>query len=309
MSLPDYIIVGIQKSATTFVHETLRSHPEIYAQPGEVTVFRDFRGYEHEIPHYFSNLIRDRDQKSQEIVGIKFPEYLADSHCATSIKKVVPHVKFIAVLRNPIERIVSAYYHYVSSGLVPLKDINQGLPEIMQGKHFVKYPKSSDLVEYGFYFKHLRSYLAHFGMEQFLILLYEDVRVDPVQSLKNALKFLGVDNSLPLQFPKRRLGKTVSSIARLGFHRWRNPILYDFDYGEKKVVIKNDYERLRRILFWGTNFIDRNILSAFYKNEKPKLSNELASQILEVYIEDIISLERLLGMDLSKWKTKPEWSR
>lgn len=306
MSLPDYIIVGAQKSATTFVHETLRSHPEIYAQPGEVTVFRDLKDHEHEIPHYFSILFRGRDHNSQKVAGIKFPEYLADPHCAKSIKKVVPNVKFIAVLRNPIDRIVSAYYHYVSAGLVPLKNINQGLPDIMEGKHCFKYPKSSDLVEYGFYFKHLRSYLAHFSMEQFLILLYEDIRVAPVQSLKNALKFLSIDNSLPLQLPKRRLGKTVTSISRLAFHRWRNPIFYGFDCVNKKVVIKNDYERLRMVLFRGTSLLDRHILSAFYRSEKPKLSDELASQLLDVYIDDILLLERLLGLDLSKWKTKPE---
>jgi hypothetical protein len=300
MALPDYIIIGIQKSATTFVHEAVRSHPQVFAAPGEITVFRDLYGQEDKIPAYFENLF-GRNTKGK-VLGIKFPEYLPDPLSALSIKNVVPDVKLIVVLRNPIARIVSAYYHYVSHGIAPLLEINLGLSEIIQGKHFAEYPQSEDLVEYGFYYKHLSEYLKYFDKGQLLILLYEDIKANPQQVLVRVLNFLNVDNAIHLKLPKRRLGKTVSSLERLRFHRWRTPIFYGFNRSINRIFVKQDHKSIRKTIFRATTFFDKVVLALIFKDEKPKLSPELARQLSYIYERDITLLESLIGRDLSAWK-------
>lgn len=298
MPLIDFIIIGAQKSATTFVQRTLGSHPGICMPRDEITVFRD--AISNEDIRLIRKLFAANIQ--EKVKGIKFPEYLTNENCAKNISSFLPEAKLIAILRNPVDRIFSAYYHYVSAGLAPISDMNKGLYEIIDGRHQEEYPKTRDLIEYGFYYKYLRIYLDYFTRDQILILLYEGIQQNPETSMKKVLAYLGVDNNAELRYPKRRLGKTIYSLPRLRFHIWRNPILFAYDYAKRRVVFKQRFRIARSTIFSATNLFDRLILRYLFKEIKPTMTADLKRTLIDIYKKDICNLEVILGRDLSHWR-------
>jgi hypothetical protein len=95
--------------------------------------------------------------------------YLHKPECPERIHRHIPHAKLIVVLRDPVDRAVSAYYHQVKMGFAPLKSVNRGLLEIIYAGHTERYRRSAEVIGYGFYHKQLRCYLEFFRIEQMLV--------------------------------------------------------------------------------------------------------------------------------------------
>lgn len=98
--------------------------------------------------------------------------------------------KLIVLLRNPVERAVSAYLHHVAHGTLdfdtPLLDAS---PEL-------------GLVDIGFYSRHLKYWLSQFNRDQLLILCTEeDLSIQSEKTLAGVFAFLGVDPGFSAQGP------------------------------------------------------------------------------------------------------------
>src|SRR5271166_1577090 len=117
--LPDFAIIGAGKSATTWLHMGLRKHPEIFLPENETPFFEDPYYCESDLRPLFSEL---RAARGYATVGIKRPNYLCTPGCADRLAKHIPRARLIAMLRNPVERAVSQYFHLVRSGRLPVED-------------------------------------------------------------------------------------------------------------------------------------------------------------------------------------------
>jgi len=104
--LPDYIIIGAHKSASTFVHKCLMEHPDIYMPKDEIPFF--------EIPDYESSSLSELEKyfkgRKEKRFGIKRPSYIGKPEVPARISNDLPDAKLIAVLRDPVDRAVSSYY-------------------------------------------------------------------------------------------------------------------------------------------------------------------------------------------------------
>ena len=116
--LPDFIIIGVQRCGTTSLYCNLVQHPNIFpAFVKEVHFFDiDFiKGINWYRPHFPSRLYKyyiTRICKQGFITGEASPSYIIH-RLAKRISKILPRVKIIILLRNPIYRAYSHYCHQV----------------------------------------------------------------------------------------------------------------------------------------------------------------------------------------------------
>ena len=85
-----------------------------------------------ENPTYSSEKIFELEKlltsaKDEKIIGIKRADYLARPECPAHLAKHIPKAKLIAILREPIARLVSAYYWYMKLNYLPLAPLNEGV--------------------------------------------------------------------------------------------------------------------------------------------------------------------------------------
>ncbi len=297
--LPNFLIIGAQKSATTFIHMCLAEHPEIYMPSQEISYFEN--PYYYQIPRaQFEKIFIDAYNK--KALGIKRPTYLAKPECPKRIKDIIPHAKIIAILRNPIERVVSAYFHYINYGFISLKPIEKGMPELLGGRYRKKYPRAEEIIEFSFYYKNLKRYFDLFNKEQLLILFYKNIMKDKLQQVQNIYRFLKVDNSyIPTRLQSQPQA-VIYSLPRIKILRLRNKHLYTYNKDKTRLYSKTQNYLDKKICRMIDTF-DASFLSSWFNNQKPILSRELRQRLYEIYAQDIQNLEELLHVELSHWKS------
>ncbi len=188
MSL-NFIIIGAQKAATSFVHDCLREHPSVQMAIEEIPSFES-PDYEHGGKE---SILNSYSAPQGMICGIKRPSYLGKPEVPDRIHALCPGAKLILVLRNPVDRAVSAYFHYVKHRFIPFTDLSTGMERLLDGSLQTSHPAAKDILEYGFYGRHLRTYLNRFPKVQIHILFHEDIVADGKQVIRSVYRFLGID--------------------------------------------------------------------------------------------------------------------
>lgn len=293
--LPDFAIVGAQKSASTFIQDGLSSHQDIYMPKGETRFFED--------PEYqdgnISPLTSLFKGHAGKVKGIKRPDYLGRAEVPARMKAVNPDIKIIVVLRNPVERLVSAYYYYIKLGFIPVVDINEAIPRLLKGES-IGNQKARDLLGYGKYATHLGRYLSCFPKDQLLILMQEDIASSPKDSLETTCAFLGVDPE-KARPPLRHVNAGVYPLTRLRFLTRRNRYLYRYDAETGKLVHRKmtpgGYAAAAII-----TTVDRYVLERVIGNDKPELHDDVRSMLLQYYRDEVDETERVIGRNLKDWK-------
>ena len=184
MPLIDFVILGAQKSGTSLLAARLRKIPGVHLPEREVRYFRD--------PFFGPpDLLADEvgNPGDSRLVGIKHPAYLAYPHVPDRIKAHNPNVRMIVVLRDPVERIVASYFHYLRLGQIPLEFPETGLARVLEDSGAS--PKYADIGGFGFYHRHLVRFLEHFPRDRLLVVEHERL-VRESEPFRAVLDFLGL---------------------------------------------------------------------------------------------------------------------
>ena len=110
MEIRHFIVGGAQRSATTYLSTALSAHPEIrMAEPlrPEPKFFLKPELFEHGIEAYYDNFFPKNDAETAAVYGEKSTTYIESEAAAKKIKSMIPDVKLIFMLRNPIDRAMS----------------------------------------------------------------------------------------------------------------------------------------------------------------------------------------------------------
>ena len=291
--LPNFLIVGAPRCGTTTLYKSLKQHPQIFLSPLKEPMFfileGDYQIYPgpdrpegpREIADYRSLY---SDVRSEKAIGEASPCYLSSTVAPIKIKKYIPDIKMIALLRNPVDR---AYSNFIFNRLVgrePLADFSEAVAaeEDRAKNGWFKY---WDYMEAGFYGMHIERYLSYFRPHQFRFFLFEDLINTPDTLFRNAFQLLGVDENVQIAKPEKFNSSGIP----------RSRIVQDFI--DKPSIIKAP---LKKILSKGmqyrllTKFTNRNL-------KKPLLSQEIRNQLLALFREDIVKTQDLINRDLSAW--------
>jgi len=303
-ALPNFLILGSAKCATTSIHYYLNQHPEIFMTGKKECHF--FCAPEIDDRHYQPQYqpIRKRgeyeslfkDVGASRVLGESSPMYLFYPQAAERIREAIPNAKLLAILRNPADRAFSAYLHAVRDGLesLPFEEALEAEPERMRSG---QYSATHAYGEFGFYFEKLRPYYDRFSRDQIKVLLYEQVNGNMQESLRDLCEFLNV--SADFSFDTRpRLN--VSGVPK---KRWIQRFAEELGKDSWWVnIVKKPFTNSAWV---------RTVKTLQYSNyKKPTLSAEARTRVLERYREDMDKLSRLISQDvLSVWTSSPESSR
>ena len=183
--LPNFIVIGAGKCATTSLCELISQHPEVsFSNPKEPNFFSNDELYGSEEGwEWYRSIFPDSVGKA--MIGEGSGRYSSKECFPKTAKRIAEHIpdcKLIYIVRHPIERIESLWMENVYQGLESALPFNQALkkfPEV--------YIDSSN------YLRQLEHYRQYFPNEQILTLFYENFRKDPDAVMRDCFEFLGLD--------------------------------------------------------------------------------------------------------------------
>lgn len=206
--LPDYIIIGSMKCGTTSLFKYLEQHLQILPGVRKEVNFFDLN---HERGEYWyrSCFPLKTNVKPGQITGEASPRYISHPHVAARIKALIPDARLICVLRNPVERTISHYFHNLRRGreTLPVMEALQAEEErteadwqkMQENEHFLSYPCFHfSYKRRGVYIEQLERYWQVFPKEQLLLLSSEAFFSDPQATLGKVFDFLGVDTDFQI---------------------------------------------------------------------------------------------------------------
>ncbi len=299
MTMPNFLLIGAMKAGTTAIYRFLMQHPQIYMSPIKEPKFfalenhpLDFRGpgdrarmQRHARTSLESYRALFQGASTQSAIGEASTLYLYSPEAPARIRRYVPGMKLIAVLRHPVERAYAAYLHMVKQGLEPFEDVRVALQAEDQRVLDHWAPDNWHYRRKGFYGAQLERYLALFDREQVRTYLYEEFCARPVAVLQDMFRFLEVDACF---VPDVSLRYNADGIPR-SKHLQR---------------FLNDPSRLKRYLEAGLPETLRARIGLAVRRwnlVRPALDRDVRRQLLEGYREDSLKLQDVIRRDLSAW--------
>ena len=241
--------------------------------------------------------------KNQKALGIKCPDYLARKECPARIYKHIPDAKLIVVLRNPVERAVSAYFWYMQVGIIPIRPLDEGIKDMINGLYDEQFPRAKEIIDYGFYYEQLMRYLKYFNVRQLLILQQDDLKESPQQTISQIYKFLEIDEGFLPKALNNQPKQSVYSIPRLKWLAMANRFFYTYRMDNNHMLaLYPKKSKLSRMVYYLCVAVDRALLNFFFSNARVKISGTARALLEQKYKEDIDALGKFLGKELAEWK-------
>ena len=293
--LPNFFVVGVQKAATTSLHNYLANHPDIYLPEQKETKFFIRKNlYKKGIQFYEEQFFSD--WSGETAVGEVDPDYIYYDEAIENIGHHldVKKLKFIFLLRNPVERAFSHYLMTYRRGLETLSfedAINQESSRLVSGSFDSKAHYS--YVDRGFYLRQIERFLLHVDKTQMLFLLTEDLKEDPGTCLKRVFEFLNVSMFTPENIGNSYHGAKVPISAGL-----QRRIIAADGIEKKLLRMLLPYKPLREKL--RTKLLEWNQRSG----KNIELNQKTRRKLVEMYRSEIRELELFLGRNLDIWLTE-----
>jgi sulfotransferase family protein len=309
--MPDFFIVGQAKSGTTALWEALRRHPQIYMPrgkepwyfarnnpqpPGATERLLTHTGKRTEtVEEYLSLFSEARDD---QLLGEGSTAYLWSPVAARAIADAQPAARIIAIFREPASFLRSLHLQLLANHTETERDFRKALAlddVRREGGQFPKYafwPQAiiySDRVRYA---EQLRRYYDVFPPEQILVLIYDDFRDDNDGTLRRVLRFLGLDETLPVEVEHvNQSTRQVRSIALYNLSRvlkqGKGPVSGRLKAAGKALMS----DRVRKSIMWP---IHGRIM--FGRPDAP--DEELMLELRRRFKHEVVALSELLDRDL-----------
>jgi hypothetical protein len=273
--LPNFLIIGAQRSGTTSLFQVLKRHPQIFLPDiKEVNFFFHDNHYRRGVEYYQTFFAEA--PPSADLVGEASPGYLCKPEVPRRIHGLLPSVKLVAVLRNPVDRAYSQYWdnrRFLAEPLSFEQAMEVALtPEYRHGQR--------GYFSRGAYINQIESYLEMFKREQMLVLIFEDLKKDPEAVFRRCFDFLGVDPDF--RCPQMTRASNPSMV-------WDNPVHSFF-------LRRNKYQK------WvPKHWIKQACRGPLVQRRYPPMSPAARQRLLEFYRPFNRRLEQFLGRDLDGW--------
>jgi hypothetical protein len=268
----DFLIVGAQKCGTTTLTHVLRTHPSVVCSyDKETNFFSTSSDWRAELPRYERMFPRREGALHFEAS----PTYTFYPHRNLEIWNDLhafnPRLKIVYLVRDPIERVTSAYMHIYERGYTD-RTFERALAEV---------PQLLDVTRYA---TQITPFLARFGKDRVRILFFEDLLHHRRTLLDDLARFLGID---PHGF-----GDVAALHANPSIGGNKRHQKYD-----RPPLFLRAVRRIAPPLWRAITDNSRRTFSA-----KPRLSPRHQRVVLHMLRAEIDELEALTGRDLSHWR-------
>ncbi len=273
--LPDFIAIGPPRTGTTWLDRVLRGHVGLPEGRKETDFFK--RNYERGIDWYAAYF---RNCPPNLPCGEICPTYFALEESRRRISSLLPQCRIIITLRDPVDRAYS-YYRLLHRHAW----IKTGFEDAVMRRRDIR-----DESRYAVY---IRAWQETFGAERVHVGLYDDLKARPQAFLDAITDFIGIP-SIPVA---------------------------DSPIAEERVNAVNEAPRSRELArrarqlhlwlednkFNGTVRLLTDLgVWRFFSTGGPKfelLTDEIDARLRELFRPDVEEVEKMLGRDLTAWKT------
>jgi len=214
--LPNFLIVGGPRCGTTYLHQCLAEHPDIFmaglSYSGDINFFNP--GSEISAIQYYDRGLAWYEQlfegrRNEHAVGEKSAHYFADPEVPARLFAHVPDARLIVVIRDPIARAYSDFWY--SRGKLPAGAgfVDACLSRTRYGRW---------LIPSGLYYESLQRYLKFFPTDRIHVVVNDFLQTRPRRELATLFGFLGVDSTFIPSCVDRKINGAVgpgNSIYRL----------------------------------------------------------------------------------------------
>ncbi|KHE71456.1 sulfotransferase [Halobacillus sp. BBL2006] len=295
--IPNLFIVGAAKSGTTALYNYLNAHPEVFMSSTKEPHF--FCQKYIDLPlkgpgdlenqkKWITNQVKYKkifnQYNSEKVAGEASTQYLYYYNTAKELHSFNPNAKIIIMLRDPIDRAVSAYTH-LKRDLREKYSFDEGLRKeeyrIDNNYEFIWHYKNV-----GLYSKQVKKYIEVFGEDNVKVIIYENFKKDLDANLYEIYKFLGINEKVRIK--NRGAKYNVSGVPKNKFINY----------------LANEKNFLKKIL---KPIIPSNIRGKIsgelrsFSYKKLEISEETRSYLIDFYQKDIESLEEILGYKITTW--------
>jgi hypothetical protein len=266
---PEFIFVGPHKSGTTWIDNYLRSRGDVQLPIAMKETFFFDKLYDNGWDWY-SGLYGERKPEHKICVEVA-PSLLDKPEAIERVAKDLPDVTIIATLRNPIDRGIAHYFHYLKGG-----EPDRGFKWMCDNHHAI--------VSNGLYYRNLQWWADAIGPDRIKLLDYHDLNRDPLDYVRQICAVLGIPMIEPSDdvlyarinedgHPKLRYlakaARTGSRMLRLAGAHWlvnavRQPAVRRAVYGPVPDKSKREHIRKEAMQFYPEFFADFSKLDTSY---------------------------------------------
>jgi Sulfotransferase family len=205
---PNLFIIGAMKSGTSSLHEYLRQHPDIFmARFKEPQYFAPHttrwgqrwgqgQPYPHPGIEWYLDLFRDAgDVRYAGESSVSYTAAPWVTGCEQRIHAFNPEARLVYIMRDPVERAISHYWHFVNDGredLTPLDAVR----------------RKEDYVARSDYARQLQPYIDTFGRERIFTLSLEELEADSSEWMRSLFTWLGVAPDVAVHTERFNVGRT-----------------------------------------------------------------------------------------------------
>lgn len=207
--LPDCLIIGAQRGGTTSLYRNIVRHPGVQGATRKEVHFFD-QNHEQGLNWYRSFFPAPTPAEPPRLSIEATPYYLFHPAVPQRVKEALPQARFIALLRDPVERAYSHYLHARERGFEPLGlaaaldaeaerlrgEEHRLLTEPRYASHAHRFQSYQSR---GLYARQLTRWLDCFPRDRFLLLKAEDLYADSRAVTSRAIQFLGLPDDAPIR--------------------------------------------------------------------------------------------------------------
>jgi hypothetical protein len=264
--LPQFICIGAQRAGTTWLHECLSEHPQVFVPVEKELHF--FDRFYHKGIDFYLDYFRPEKTGQATVWGELTPNYYQEDQALERIKADVPDVKLIYIIREPVSRAFSQYQLYK-----PGQFSDQSFENVIATQPFV-----TDLSMQG---KHLERTYTMFAKEQVLVLFYDDLSNSPKTTLQKVYEFIGVQADFTPEHLDKRINRVVLPDLQEKLQRWGLGWLIN-------LVKASPFSE------WVKEF--------FHKKPAPKTKDPVQEALKKTFEQDIQLIEKLTNSKLPHWR-------
>jgi len=270
--LPNLLILGAAKSGTTSLHRYLAQHPEVSMSRRKELAFFTRDDWQARLGWYES-----RFPAGTAVRGESSPVYTmhpAVHSPAERIHSLLPGVKLVYLVRDPIERLVS---HYVEARA-------DGFESRSLGRVLAEDGKRSMYVCASLYSLQIDEYLTYFSTDQLLIIDQSELRIARADTMRSVFSFLGVTPEFTSPRFDRTFNRRQEKIRpnKLGMVAYRR--------GWAPGVLEPG-RPLQPIVRW---LLGKPVPS-------PRLAPDTRAQLVELFKDDVARLREYSRKSFSTW--------
>jgi hypothetical protein len=285
----DFFIVGAAKAGTTSVFRYLSQHPRLFMpEDKEPHFFGDQRPFAKYglYPRYEDYMALFAGAGAGQLLGEGSTAYLYSETAPGELHRYNRAAKIVILLRDPRDRAYSLYWHHVRDFSEPKGVTFEQALAREDERIATKWAFGFHYLRSGLYHEQVQRYLDRFATGQVRIVLMEDLIAQPEETMNGLCDFLGVE---------RAAIETGDVHNRSGMHRNRLIAYWFARPNALRTVAKKVLPASLRQ--WRERIVQGNLL-------KPEpMDAETRARLTEYFRADVVKLERLIGRDLTAWKT------